>query len=66
MQVNQSLKNLHRVFMTQKNGEKYFARMQFDKNPYSLISKGCLDSSVVEHQLRATWTRVQLLVQEPG
>ena len=25
-----------------------------------------VDSSVVEHQLHASWTRVQLLVQEPS
>ena len=27
--------------------------------------KGCVDSSVVDHQLRVPWTRVQLPVQEP-
>ena len=30
-----------------------------------VITEGCVDSSVVEHQLRAPWTQVQLPVQEP-
>ena len=29
------------------------------------ILQGCVDSSVVEHQLCASWTWVQLPVQEP-
>ena len=32
---------------------------------YDITSQGCVDSSVVEHQLRAPWTQVQLPVQEP-
>ena len=31
----------------------------------SIKAIGRVDSSVVEHQLRAPWTRVQLPVQEP-
>ena len=35
---------------------------KLDKNENSI---GCVDSSVVEYQLCAPWTRVQLPVQEP-
>ena len=42
-----------------------FFRTQWSHHGHQMLCQGCVNSSVVEHQLRAPWTQVQLPVREP-